>query len=115
MGEDDPLRAEKLISLQTQTENLFVWEDGVIVSMAAKTRETDHGAVISMVYTPIEKRGRGYASNLVAALSERLFKQGYAFCALFTDLANPTSNAIYRKIGYYPVADMDQYLFSKEL
>jgi predicted GNAT family acetyltransferase len=82
--------------------------------MAAKTRETDHGAVVSLVYTPANHRGKGYASNLTAGLSDHFLKQGYQFCVLFTDLANPTSNAIYQKIGYYPVADMDQYVFSKE-
>jgi predicted GNAT family acetyltransferase len=115
MGEDNPERAEKLVDLQIQMENLFVWEDEFLVSMAAKTRETDHGAVVSLVFTPLEKRGKGYASNLVAVLSQILLNQGYTFCALFTDLSNPISNAIYQQIGYYPVADMDQYVFSKEL
>ena len=115
MGEENPEQAEKLVNLQIQTGNLFVWDDGLIVSMAAKTRETEHGAVVSLVFTPQEKRGKGYASNIVASLSESLLKQGYLFCALFTDLANSTSNAIYQKIGYYPVVDMDHYIFSKEL
>ena len=35
-----------------------------------------------------------------------------AFCFLFTDLANPTSNAIYKRIGYEPVADWDQWGFA---
>ncbi|MAT42630.1 MAG: hypothetical protein CL609_09835 [Anaerolineaceae bacterium] len=115
MGEEDPERAEKLVDLQIQTGNLFVWEDEYLVSMAAKTRETNHGAVVSLVFTPLEKRGKGYASNLVAVLSQNLLNQGFTFCALFTDLSNPISNAIYQQIGYYPVADMDQYVFSKEL
>lgn len=115
MGEENPEHAEKLVDFQIQTGNLFVWDDDQIVSMAAKTRETIHGAVIGMVYTPIAYRGKGYASNLVAGLSDRFLKNGYSFCALFTDLTNPTSNSIYQKIGYYPVADNDQYVFSKEL
>jgi hypothetical protein len=35
----------------------------------------------------------------------------WQFCPLFTDLANPTSNSIYRKIGYKPVGDFHDYLF----
>ena len=27
------------------------------------------------------------------------------------DLANPTSNSIYQKIGYRPAADFDEYIF----
>ena len=33
-------------------------------------------------------------------------------CVLFTDLANPTSNAIYRRIGYEAVAEILGYDFS---
>ncbi len=31
---------------------------------------------------------------------------------LFTDLSNPTSNSIYQKIGYRPVCDFTEYIFS---
>jgi hypothetical protein len=41
----------------------------------------------------------------VTKLSERLLEQGRDFCVLYTDLANPTSNSIYTRIGYRPVAD----------
>jgi len=61
------------------------------------------------VYTPPEFRGRGYASALVAALSQAMLDAGYHFCTLFTDLANPTSNHIYQAIGYQPVCDTDEY------
>ena len=58
---------------------------------------------------PPERRRHGYASACVAALSERLLSEGRRFCFLYTDLANPTSNAIYQKIGYQPVCDVDAY------
>jgi predicted GNAT family acetyltransferase len=44
-------------------------------------------------------------------LSQQLLDAGWEFCALFTDLANPTSNSIYQKVGYQPVADFDEYIF----
>ncbi len=112
---EEPTHAESLVDAQLNNGTLFVWEDHGIVSMAAKSRETINGAVVSFVYTPPEKRQRGYATALVARLSEYLLTQGYQFCALFTDLANPTSNAIYQKIGYYPVMDFDRYEFTKDL
>ena len=62
-----------------------------------------NGIAIGGVYTPPESRGHGYASACVAALSQRQLDAGRAFCALYTDLANPTSNSIYQKIGYRPV------------
>ena len=63
------------------------------------------------VYTPPELRGHGYASAVVAALSQRLLDAGHQYCALYTDLANPTSNSIYQKIGYTPVSDAVEYAF----
>ena len=57
------------------------------------------------VYTPPEERGQGYASAAVAALSQHVLDSGATPC-LFTDQANPTSNAIYQRLGYRPLADM---------
>jgi len=49
----------------------------------------------------------------VAALSELLLGRGFEFCVLYTDLANPTSNAIYARIGYRPVRDFLMYELPK--
>jgi hypothetical protein len=42
-------------------------------------------------------------------VSVALLDSGRRYCLLFTDLANPTSNQIYRQIGYWPVCDVDLY------
>src|SRR6185295_4777919 len=85
--------------------SLHVWEDGGPKSMVAAPAFTPRGARIGYVYTPPALRARGYASVAVAALSEALLRAGRSFCFLYTDLANPTSNSIYAKIGYRPVSD----------
>lgn len=90
---------------------IYLWDDGVPVSMAAKARPTAHGITVNFVYTPPEHRRRGYATSCVARLSELLLRSGHEFCTLFTDLANPTSNDIYQRIGYTQVADFHQYEF----
>jgi predicted GNAT family acetyltransferase len=90
---------------------VHLWEDGAPVSMAMKTRPTAHGVSIGDVYTPPELRRRGYASACVAALSQQLLDAGFAYCTLFTDLSNPTSNAIYQQIGYRPVCDFRELKF----
>lgn len=89
-----------------------VWDDGGAVSMAGAAGPTPNGIRVAAVYTPPEKRRRGYASALVAALSQEQLDAGKRFCFLFTDLANPTSNKIYMDIGYEPVIDVDQYSFA---
>lgn len=91
---------------------MYLWEvDGRVVSAVGAGSATPHGIRIGPVYTSPAERGRGYASALTAAASQAELDQGRQFCFLFTDLANPTSNRIYRSIGYEPVADVDSYRF----
>ncbi len=68
---------------------------------------------VGPVYTPLSGRGRGWASNAVAAVSRTLQAQGARVC-LFTDQANPTSNRIYADLGYRPVVDMANLLIRRE-
>lgn len=97
-----PEMAQRLIG----REQLFFWVDaGSPRSMAASTRETRSGCSINTVYTPPQFRRSGYATAAVTTLSETLLKAGRRFCCLYTDLANPTSNSIYAKIGYRPIRD----------
>lgn len=89
---------------------LYLWEiNGQPVSMAGYAGPTPHGIRIGAVYTPPEHRRQGYASRVVAALSQHLLDQGRTFCFLYTDLANPTSNHIYQDIGYQPICDAAAY------
>lgn len=88
-----------------------LWEDGEPVCIAGFGGLTPNGIRIGPVYTPPELRGRGYGSALTAALTQQLLDGGRRFCFLFTDLANPTSNSIYQRIGYRPVADVDLWSF----
>jgi predicted GNAT family acetyltransferase len=90
----------------------FFWEDSKPVSMATKTAPTDNSMAVGGVYTPPELRGKGYATSCVAELSRNILQSGKKFCVLTTDLANPTSNSIYIKIGYKPIGDNVYYLFS---
>jgi predicted GNAT family acetyltransferase len=90
----------------------LLWDDGGPVSLAAYGNPTPTGTRVGPVYTPPELRGRGYATSLVAELTTERLASGLAFCFLFTNLANPTSNAIYARIGYEPVADWDQWGFA---
>ncbi len=100
-------RAEQLV----KEGSLFLWEDGEPKSMASKVAETPTGARIGYVYTPPTFRRCGYASICVAELSQLLLNQGLSFCCLFADLANPTSNSIYERLGYEPVCDVAYFLF----
>lgn len=90
----------------------WLWEDGRPACMTALLGDTPRGVRVSWVFTPRELRGRGYATACVAAVTRRAFASGRRFCFLHTDLANPTSNSIYRRIGYRPVCDAREWKFA---
>jgi hypothetical protein len=84
----------------------WLWEvNGAPVTLVGAGGDTPHGIRIGPVYTPPPHRGRGYASNLTAAVSQALLTEGRTFCFLYTNLANETANRIYLAIGYEPVTD----------
>jgi predicted GNAT family acetyltransferase len=86
----------------------YLWEDREPASMVAHTDPVEGVVRIQYVYTPREKRRHGYAGACVAALSKHLTDAGHR-CALYTDLGNPVSNSIYRRIGYRAVAEALRY------
>ena len=85
---------------------LYILEDsGLAVSMSKIARQSENVAGIGYVYTPPYLRGKGYASSITAQISQFCLDNGSKSCVLYTDLANPTSNSIYQKIGYVPICD----------
>lgn len=104
---DTELRVDRGLA----AKQLWVWdEQGKTVSMAAGREPTQGVVRIAGVYTPPELRRRGYAAACVRALSEQLRSAGYR-CIFYTDLGNPTSNSIYRRIGYRAVTEALRYRF----
>lgn len=84
----------------------LIWRmRGTPVSLAVIGEPQNGMSRIGPVYTPPELRGHGYASAVTAAASQWGLDRGAEHVLLFTDLANPVSNAIYQRIGYVPVAD----------
>jgi uncharacterized protein len=105
-GDDRYEQSVKDAESKLNSGALFFWVNGEPVSMAARSRPTPHGEAIGFVYTPPGRRRRGYATALVARLSQKILDDGKQFCTLHTDLSNPTSNRIYQSIGYRMVAEV---------
>ncbi len=73
--------------------------------MAGHTREVAGMVRVAPVYTPPGLRTRGYAAAVTAAVSRAVRDAGATDVVLFTDLDNPTSNALYQRLGYRPIHD----------
>jgi len=115
----DPSEAHLPTERLIQEQRLHVWcasvDNGPLrpVAMANLARETPGGTCLNLVYTPRELRGRGFAGAVTWHLSSQVLATG-RFAFLFTDLRNPCSNALYRKLGYRFAGDHASYVFGKE-
>lgn len=105
--------AKQMSEMKIANREIFVWTDRGIVSMCASDRESQHGKAINLVYTPVQNRGKGYATSCVYKLCKRILDEGKSFCCLYADLDNQTSNGIYRRIGFNPILDLLHYRFGK--
>lgn len=102
--------APEVIRSWIESGLLYVWEvDSRPVCITVAHGRTPSAMRIGYVYTPPESRRRGYASALVAAVSRIMLQVGCDFCVLYTDLSNPTSNAIYQRIGYRLIERVRDY------
>jgi RimJ/RimL family protein N-acetyltransferase len=102
----------RIVERRITQGGLSLWEDGARpVSLAGTSVVVAGVARIGPVYTPPHLRGHGYGAAATATASRAGFAAGAARCMLFTDLANPTSNALYPRLGYHPVGDAVHYVF----
>jgi GNAT superfamily N-acetyltransferase len=99
-----------LVARRVESGQVWLWEDGSPVGFAALSAPVEGVSRIGPVYTPPERRGRGYGSALVATVSAAVRAAGTR-CALYAELGNPSANAIYRSLGYRAVAEVLRYRF----
>jgi predicted GNAT family acetyltransferase len=101
-----PTELRAVARRQIEDGRLWLWHEpaGRPVALAGRSVVAAGVARIGPVYTPPRHRRRGYGSAVTAAVTaDALDRAGRV--VLFTDLANPTSNAIYQRLGYRPVSD----------
>jgi GNAT superfamily N-acetyltransferase len=92
---------------------IHLWYDsGAAVSLAAVSAPAAGVARVGPVYTPPAARRRGYGAAVTAAATAAALAGGAAHVALYTDLANPTSNSIYQTIGYLSDHDAEERCFT---
>ena len=76
---------------------LFQWQE--------ERERLKQGGTVNYVYTPKNLRGNGFASELVARLSQDILDSGKKAVFLYTQLDNPTSNKIYASLGFRVISD----------
>jgi len=90
-----------------EQKNLFCWiNDGKLVSMAAVIRKTKDTAIIGLVYTPKEFRGRGFGKSCVHGLSTYILRNGFKESGLLVYSLNTIALTIYEQLGYKTVSEL---------
>ena len=94
-----------LVRERMDDRRLWLWEDGtgIPVSLAARTQAVAGVARIAPVYTPAEHRRHGYATAVTAACAADALARDVERVVLYTDLADPSANAMYQRIGFRPI------------
>jgi len=90
---------------------LWFWVTDEPVSLAGLSAPANGVSRIGPVYTPPAFRRHGYGAGVTAHASQAALHAGAEHVVLYTDLANPTSNAIYQRIGYIPDHDFEERSF----
>jgi predicted GNAT family acetyltransferase len=90
---------------------VHLWHEGGAPVALAAVSAAAGVARVGPVYTPPRQRRRGYGAAVTAEATAAALAGGAKQVALYTDLANPTSNSIYQAIGYRPDHDAEERSF----
>ena len=108
---DRPEHVVALVERRHAQRRFRIWEAGARVAFAASIDAGPLDGRIGLVYTVPEHRRHGYADALVAAVVREQLQAGRRRLFLTTDAANPTSNAIYARLGFSPISDAYRFDF----
>ncbi|WP_324783536.1 GNAT family N-acetyltransferase [Streptomyces sp. H51] len=113
VGEAAPLDADSWAGSRFADKRYTLWETpgGTPVSVAGMNPLIGGQIQVDIVYTPAHLRGRGYAGAVTAEVSRVALAAGARDVVLFADRSNPTSNALYQRLGYRGVSDWSGYDF----
>jgi len=104
-----------LTELRIRAGQLMLWEnEQQPVSVAGFSKAVAGVSRVGPVFTPSNHRKRGFGAAVTADATAAALHAGARHVVLYTDLSNPTSNAIYQTIGYRPDHDAEERTFHPE-
>jgi GNAT superfamily N-acetyltransferase len=104
---DRPIEARDIMRERIDGGLAWLWEDkdSTPTSLAVRRPPTAGVSRLGPVYTPPEHRRHGFGAAVTAVCTQHALDTDSTTAVLFTDVANPTSNAVYQQIGYRPLED----------
>lgn len=109
---DPAARRDYLTDVIGDGGHVVLWAvDGAPVGMARVHAPAAGMSRIGPVYTPPDRRGRGFGAAVTAAAVRHAHRRGAEHVVLFADVVNPGANRIYRRLGFVPVADSLEFTY----
>ncbi len=97
-------KAKEEIARRIKDKDIFVLEeDGETVSFCASGGFLKDWTHVGPVWTPPEKRNRGYAKGVVAGALDRLRQEGLTHATLFVSRAD--AERVYRAVGFSKIGE----------
>jgi len=88
---------------------IVAYEGDTPVGCGAIKPYDDSTMEVKRMYVPLELRGKGIASQVLAELEKWCKELGYNKCILETGLAQPEAIALYKKSDYKVIPNYGQY------
>lgn len=93
-----------MVKQAVQDGALVQYDTSLGIACIAQVLNMQNGLpIIGSLYTPAEKRGKGYATMLVHALTKKILGNGFEKCGIISDATNPITNKLFVNVGYLPV------------
>lgn len=103
-----PESARRIVDEGLAEGTFRIWNDVQDVAFAGYACAGPDAARVAPVYTLPAYRANGYGAAIVGALCAELTNAGRQVF-LVTDVANPTSNALYARLGFVPLDDFHAF------
>jgi ribosomal protein S18 acetylase RimI-like enzyme len=103
---------EQSITGQLAESEIYLWNDEGVKSMVTAMLPFDSGVELANVFTPQEHRRKGYASACITEVCRALLER-YARIVLFVDQENIAANALYKRIGFHVVDELNTYTLAE--
>lgn len=89
-------------------------ENGEILSQAATTKAFKNGYTIGAVFTPVEKRRKGYARLCLYNVIEQILDENKQILVLYSNVEKQQNRALYKSLGFEIILENTVIKFTPE-
>lgn len=109
-----PIPIGEFLLRKMRDGDLYIWDHLGPKTMLSLTKHSASVAKISAAFTPMEFRGRGYASAAVASITNSLLENGYDYISLMVEAGADHLHRMYDRLGFQRQGRRVNMILSRE-